>query len=518
MKSSPSDEGESLQEEKSAIRSDDVALRRELDARARMYEHFRVAPFPVAAFLGPDHVIDFANAMALATWGSERPVMGKAILETMPELRGQPFLGHLDGVLQTGVASRASAELTRLARAPGGALEEAYYDFVYSPMRLPDGSIAGVLMFSFEVTAQVLAQQERLRMIEQTRAAEGHFRDLIDNLPDLAWTTLADGRADFYNRRWYEFTGTRPEDIKTMGVLTVDDPAALDLIRVRWRRCLATGQPFEMEHTLRGADGVSRWFLTRVRPVHAADGTLRRWIGTSMDVDDRRREESFRETFLGVLGHDLRNPLSAILTTTRMLLRRVAVPKDIGPQLERIIRSGVRMQRMIDQLLDLTRARLAGGIPVSRSVLPLPLAPIVERIVDEVRGANPGHTIELVADETCAARIDADRFEQVVSNLVGNAVLHGDPSSPVRVALQLAGDDVRLRVENGGAPIDARFLPVLFNPFARDTKPPSRGSGLGLGLYISEQIVSAHGGRVHVESSSEEGTRFDVLLPRETAP
>ncbi len=480
-----------------------------------MYEHFAVAPFLVAALVGPDHVIEFANAMALAAWGKTGAAIGKPLLEAVPELRGQPFNGYLDRVRATGVAYRGFSELARLARVPGGAVEDAYYDFVYSPMGLPDGAVDGVLLFAFEVTAEVRAQKERLQMIEEVRAAERHLRDVIDNLPDLAWTTLADGRADFYNRRWYEFTGTHPDDIKTMGVRTVDDPVALDAIRVRWRECLATGQPFDMEHTLRGGDGGSRWFLTRVRPLRDGAGTIRRWIGSSVDIDDRRREEAFRETFLGVLGHDLRNPLSAVLTTARILIKREAIATQIRPQLERIIRSGERMQRMIDQLLDLTRARLAGGIPISRSIAPVSLAPIVARIVDELRGAHPDQAIELEMDESCRARLDSDRFEQVLSNLVGNAVLHGDPSSPVRVALELAGDDVRVRVENGGPPIDAQFLPVLFNPFVRNSKPASRTSGLGLGLYISERIVDAHGGRVDVRSSSEEGTRFDVLLPLE---
>jgi PAS domain S-box-containing protein len=473
----------------------------ELIARARMYEHLAVAPFNVAAFLGPDHVIDFANTNTLATWGKDRAVLGKGLLEAMPELRGQPFLGYLDGVRKTGVPYRGFAELARLARTPGGALEEAYYDFVYAPMRLPDGTIDGVLMFSFDVTAQVVAER--------------HIREVFDNLPDLAWTTAANGQADFYNRRWYEYTGTTPRDLKKMGVLTVDDPVALDQIRVGWRRSLATGEPFEMEHTLRGKDGVSRWFLTRVRPLHDPAGKLHRWVGASIDIDDRRREEAFRETFLGVLGHDLRNPLSAILTTARLLLKRESVAREVRPQLERVLRSGVRMQRMIDQLLDLTRARLGGGFPLTRSERPLPLAPVVARIVDEIRGAHPEQAIELTADERCSARLDSDRFEQVVSNLVGNAVLHGDRATPVRVSLAPDGEELRLRVENGGAPIDPNFLPVMFNPFVRTAKPDSPASGLGLGLYISERIVSAHGGKVVVHSSREEGTRFDVLLPLE---
>lgn len=147
--------------------------------------------------------------------------------------------------------------------------------------------------------------------------------------------------------------------------------------------------------------------LTRLRPLHDASGRITRWIGTSTDIDVRKREESFRETILGILGHDLRNPLSAILTTARLIAKRDPSKAPSPAQVERIVASGERMHRMIEQLLDLTLARIAGGIPVRRSPEPLALAPLVGRIVDEIRGANPDRTIEYHLDDACAVRLPA---------------------------------------------------------------------------------------------------------------
>ena len=154
---------------------------------------------------------------------------------------------------------------------------------------------------------------------------------------------------------------------------------------------------------------------------------------------------------------------------------------------------------------------------MTRSPEPLAVAPIVGRIVDEIRGANPDRTIEYHFDEACAVRLDPDRFEQVVSNLLGNAVIHGDPHGPVTVRLETeeASGQVSLHVHNGGEPIDAGILPLLFNPFAVTTsRRTGSGAGLGLGLYISERVVAAHGGEVKVRSTADEGTRFTVSLPR----
>jgi signal transduction histidine kinase len=190
------------------------------------------------------------------------------------------------------------------------------------------------------------------------------------------------------------------------------------------------------------------------------------------------------------------------------------VSADHRNRLERLDVSGVRMQRMIEQLLDLTRARLAGGIPVRLSEQPLDLAPLVSKITEEIQTAHPASRIELRVDGDCRVRVDADRFEEVVSNVVGNAVSHGDASRPVVVRLSCESDTVRLAIHNHGKPIPPACVPLLFNPFARNEKPDGASAGLGLGLYISERVIDAHEGTLSVCSSAEAGTEFTVCLPR----
>jgi signal transduction histidine kinase len=222
------------------------------------------------------------------------------------------------------------------------------------------------------------------------------------------------------------------------------------------------------------------------------------------------RSESFKEVFLGILGHDLRNPLNTVLTTARLMTMRNELPPESNKRLGRIITSGVRMQRMIEQILDVARDRLAGGIPVERT-LPRDLVPLVTRIVDEVRAANPGITVELRATE-CIASVDQDRFEQVVSNVLGNATVHGDTTKEIRLELGARDGFATLSVHNHGAPIDSSLMPRIFDPF-KYSATQCRAPGLGLGLYISERIVTAHGGRIEVESSELLGTTFRVMIP-----
>lgn len=222
--------------------------------------------------------------------------------------------------------------------------------------------------------------------------------------------------------------------------------------------------------------------------------------------------EAFKEEFIGILGHDLRNPLSTILATAHLMAKRGELPADSEKRLRRVVTSGERMQRMIEQILDMTRVRHGAGIVVTREEQDL--HPLVARIVDETRAAHPARTIELRAEEACTAFVDGDRLEQVVSNLLVNAVKHGDPDEPIEVTLAARDGVVSLSVQNQGTPIDPAFMPLLFNPFQRE-RPQRRSDGLGLGLYISERIVDAHGGKIQVESTEKTGTRFEVILPRQ---
>lgn len=220
----------------------------------------------------------------------------------------------------------------------------------------------------------------------------------------------------------------------------------------------------------------------------------------------------FSEGFVGILGHDLRNPLSAITTAADLLLRRERNERITRP-IERIRTSAGRMERMIEQILDFTRARIGGGIPVKP--IKVDLRRLAQQLVEELESAA-SQKIILEARGALVGQWDGDRLAQVISNLLGNAVEHGAPGAPIFLDLDGSAKDlIRLSVKNSGTIAD--FDPsLLFDPFRRATEETKsrRSKGLGLGLYIVQQIVHAHGGRIAVESSSAEGTTFVVKLPR----
>ncbi len=232
-------------------------------------------------------------------------------------------------------------------------------------------------------------------------------------------------------------------------------------------------------------------------------------------LEERRRTVDFAEKFVAILGHDLRNPLQTV-TAAAMLLADRAGPGEIATLAGRALRSSRRMARMIDQVLDLTRIRLGHGIPLSRRRMDL--VELCRSSVDDIAAAERARVRLEVRGDACGTW-DGDRLAQLVSNLLANALAHGARTEPVEISVD--GSDralVVLEVRNGGA-IRHGVLDALFEPFARgpavSADPPG---GLGLGLYISRQVVLAHSGSIDVTSSEEEGTRFAVRLPRSPSP
>jgi signal transduction histidine kinase len=222
-------------------------------------------------------------------------------------------------------------------------------------------------------------------------------------------------------------------------------------------------------------------------------------------------EAEFRERFMGMLAHDLRQPLNTIHLAAQTLALPEGAPGKVSRALGMQQRAVARMKRMIDELLDFTRSRPETGMPIQCQTTDLAL--IAQATLEEMRAGWPERTLTLHADQPCIGSWDADRLAQVCSNLIGNALEHSAANSPIDVRVSASGGVAELTVSNLGAVIPAEVLATLFEAFRRggSVKPSSRG--VGLGLYIVDQIVRAHGGSV-VADSTELGTHFRIRLPR----
>ncbi len=264
-------------------------------------------------------------------------------------------------------------------------------------------------------------------------------------------------------------------------------------------------------------------YYDRPHPLDAAERELARAIANHVaaacarfaSMAELERTVRFNEMFTAILGHDLRNPLGAIMAAAQLAQRRQNDEKLAKP-LSRILSSGQRMARMIDQLLDFTRVRVGDGIPLERKSCDLLV--VLRQMADELEHANPGWHLHLHLEGHGAGSWDLDRLSQVFSNLIGNAIQHGAVEQGVKIRADGSADQrFQLEVQNMGT-IPPALIGKLFEPMAGGERRSERTQGLGLGLYISKQIVEAHGGTIEVLSDEAAGTRFVVNLPRQSVP
>jgi PAS domain S-box-containing protein len=529
--------GEALQvannELRSAIRERDASLaaasRAHAEAeRQRQWLHtlFIQMPTAIAIMRGPRYVIELANPAVCRIWGREAgQVLGKPLFEALPEVAGQGLEELLGGVLATGVHHVGRELPVQVARLVGGGLEEVFFDFVYEPMRDAQGRVEGLIVVATDVTETVRARRQREALARQeVRGVEERLRLALEATELGTWDWDLEKGTLVWDMRMRTLFGL-PEDapvdyaVYQAGLHPEDRKRVAELEQA----VLTPGghRTFATEfRTVAPDSGRVRWVSSRGQVHFDASGRPTRFLGTCLDVSahkaleaEKQARADFERQLIGIVSHDLRNPLQAILLGARALLRHEGLDERHTRGLVRIQASAERAARLVTDLLDFTQVRLGSGLRVERR--PLELAPFVRQVLAEVEAAHPERTLEVHASGDTRGRWDSDRLAQVVTNLVDNALKYSPRDSSVRVRVLGADGAVTFVVQNRGEPIPQDKLPLLFLPLQRATDRVDRESrSVGLGLFIVDHIARAHGGSVAVSSNPEEGTTFSVWLPR----
>ncbi|MGV3621831.1 MAG: ATP-binding protein [Archangium sp.] len=342
---------------------------------------------------------------------------------------------------------------------------------------------------------------ETAKLRQQARRAQARLSIALEAAGAGTWSTDPRAKTVTGDARFRELFGLPEGDTWSMEIwracFTPEDGELLD-------KSLTSGA---VKLQLKVVNVEGRWIELRGRHDDAQGGDF----GTVHDISETRAQQeqvlAMKDRLMGIASHDLRNPLSAVKMGATLLARSKSLDEREQRLVSNISVSVERMSKLIVQLLDLTRARLGGGLPLDKK--PLDLKQLVETLVEETRLAT-GRTIDLKV-ESVVLEADGDRLSQVVSNLLGNAVKHGDSNHPITLTLSPKSKGARLVVENRGEPIPPALLTTLFEPFVQGQTSAVR-EGLGLGLFISREVVHAHGGTLTATSSPDGLTAFIVEL------
>ncbi len=400
-----------------------------------------------------------------------------------------------------------------------------------APVKGPEGTARGVVWVFRDVS-------DKWRHEKALGESEEQFRTMADAIPQLAFIAAADGGVYWYNRRWYEYTGTTLAQAEGWGWQSVLEPSAAPEAIERWRASIVTGEPMDVEVSLRGADGGFRWFLTRVVPLKGSDERVVRWFGTCTDISESRAvsealvaaktvaeaaraeaEEAGRakDEFLAVLSHELRTPLTPVLASVSMLQHDPRLPRDVQERLE-IVRRNVELEaRLIDDLLDVTR--IARG-KVELHKQPVELCEVIRRAVEvcmpDVEARELDFSVEMGPDAPYVIDADPARLQQAFWNVIKNAVKFTPAGGRIQVRCRKVGPfQVTTEVNDNGLGISPRLMPHLFKPFERESEGRStQFGGLGLGLTITKAMLEMHGGTIRAASEGPgKGTTFSITLP-----
>ncbi|HEY0093432.1 MAG TPA: PAS domain-containing protein, partial [Archangium sp.] len=452
--------------------------------------------------------------------------------ETAP-LGAEPCEGvvHPDDSAKTREAWRLSIHTgnplyteSRLRRGTDG----AYHWFLTRaiPVRGDDGAV--VRWFG---TSTDIDQQKRA---EELLAHSGElFRRVTETIPQAVWRTNLDGSADYFSQRFYEIVGYGPKDFLGWGWSELIHPDDRHRVLEEWQRCRDALIPVSYEFRLLGSDGKYRWFLTQGNPHRNERGEVDKYYGTWTQIDDQKHAQAellkltqelqasvhARDEFLSLASHELKTPLTTLKLQAQLLQRgvekndtRLLNKERLGQLAEQSIRQLVRLERLVDDMLDISRIR-TGRLtlrPEHADFAGL-VREVLERMQPQFSAARlPVPTLS--ASAAIAGFFDRLRMEQVITNLLTNAIRYGG-GRPITVRVSEAGERVRLEVIDRGVGIAPEDHERIFERFERVVSA-SEVSGLGLGLFITRQIVRAHGGDVRVESQLGHGSNFIVELPR----
>ncbi|MRG91013.1 sensor histidine kinase [Polyangium spumosum] len=421
---------------------------------------------------------------------------------------------------------------------------------IWTPVYWLDGSIravtavasvgTAVLLFPLVPKAIALAGAARLAHergvrveqlnVELAALYENTRETLAETIPHLVWTTSPDGTPDYFNRRFIEYAG--PEvDLETEWH-TIVHPDDVESVLAGWRESLRTGDAYGVDGRLRRHDGVYRWFLVRGLPLRDKHGRIVKWFGTCTDVEEERRIAEERErllarsqeavrsrdVFLAVAAHELKTPLTPLRFEAELLLesareRRLdrLTPERLEKRAAVLERQTRRLEELVSVLLDV--ARIAGG-KFELALADVDLGEVVREVVQRHKQAarSEGAELELHIAEGAVGRWDRLRLDQIVTNLFTNALKYGQ-GKPITVEVEAREDVVILRVKDRGIGIAEADQGRIFERFERAASERHYG-GLGLGLWLSRELVTALGGTVRVQSELGAGATFTVELPR----
>jgi len=473
-----------------------------LQSESRFKYVFEKAPVAIGLLRGKDFIVESANKKILEVWGKTESIVGLTLADALPEIKDQPFLGLLEDVYTTGKPFYANEIRAMLMHEDE--MKEIFFNVVYQPVADQQGKVADILVVAADVTEQVNAR----KVIERS---EAYFKMLAELVPAKISNALPTGEVTFFNKKWLEFAGMNFEDMRDFGYHQMMHPDEIEKFQKGLTEAAASGKPYLSEMRFKNKEGKYIWHLNIASPIFDENGQMTMWVGSTTDIQTLKEEEQRKNDFIGMVSHELKTPITSVNIYLQLLLRKAEKAED--ESLKKIyIRSLNQIKQMTDMIngfLDVSRLE-SGKLHIDKK--DFILSELIEEVREDYQLQYPNHHLKFADVPNIEINADRLKIAQVLNNLVGNAVKYSNNGTNVLIIFEMSNEKIRVMVKDEGMGIKPENLQKLFERYYR-VEQESKIAGFGIGLYLSTEIIEAHGGKIWAESEYGTGSTFYFELP-----
>ncbi|HUH33850.1 MAG TPA: ATP-binding protein [Daejeonella sp.] len=484
------------------------------------------SPVAMGIYKCPDFVLSIVNPRMLEFLGkTEEQVINKQLAEGVPEIKDQGYEETLQAVYTTGIAFEAQEQAVTLFR--NGALETVYVNYSYTPIKEGDGNISGILAVAVDVSDQVRSKMELKASIDEKDIIEQNLREERERLT-LILQTMAEGVGIVGPSG--KFTYVNPMAQKILGIpedeillRTFNDPKWKNL-RVDGTALpdgehpmavvMSTGKPvFDYEISTKPHNSEQYYVSVNAAAIKNESGEIVAGIQSFMDVTHRRKAIQQKDEFISVASHELKTPLTSLNAGFQLLERQLKIETNLSDKFLKIAattRINLRkLSRLVEDLLNSTKIE-NGHLKLQKSWFTV--SQIINECCDQLR-LQGNHELKVFGDLKAEVFADEQKIDQVLTNFVNNAVKYAPGATTIELLVESFPDKVKVSVVDTGIGIEPEKVNHIFNRFYQVDPNGMQFSGLGLGLYISSEIIKQHGGQIGVESELGKGSTFWFTIP-----
>lgn len=479
-----------------------VSLNEELNAsRQRLQTFISKAPVAFGILTGRELTIEVANDMILKIWGKTVSVLGKPLLVALPELVGQPYLPILDEVFISGKTYIGDTAPVKLE--VNDKLTDCYFDFIYEPLKNKNGETTSIIVIANDVTERIHKKKELEDLNQQLEIAL-NAGQLGSYHLDLITSEIS------CSKIFKSIYGLENDKAINFGILmNMILPEYRDELVKTVETSIAEKSTYHAEYQIKCPDDSIRWIHSSGTPFFDTNGKALTITGITVDITERKSYDAQKDDFLGIASHEFKTPLTSLKATIQLMMR--LKEKNNHEMIPRLIDQSAhslnKLTSLVDDLLNMHRIS-EGQLKLEKTKFN-----IYRMLTNCCQYLNNDYKYEIIGDSELTIDADENRIEQVIINFLNNAVKYAPLSKKIILQFEQRKEKVKIAVTDFGDGIDSQVQPYLFDRYYRVNHEGKKYSGLGLGLFISSEIIKRHHGEIGVESSLGNGSTFWFNLP-----